>query len=143
MKKVKLLIMGMAVVLFSTSCKKFLDINVDPDAPLDVPAELLIPSAEVQIAASLSGDFSILGGIWAQHWAQANSSNQYRDEESYNLNSSDYNRPWRDLYSDVLVDLNRAKANASSTGEWTSYLISTALQGYTYQILVDYYDKIP
>jgi len=143
MKKIKYVFLGLAVVLMSTSCKKFLDINEDPDAPLAVPAELTIPSAEAQVAGSLSGDFGILGGLWAQHFAQSNASSQYKDEESYNLNSSDYNRPWRDLYTDCFIDLAKAKADGASKGEWTSYLISTAVTAFAMQILVDYYDQAP
>ncbi|GAA5225211.1 SusD/RagB family nutrient-binding outer membrane lipoprotein [Membranihabitans marinus] len=120
-----------------------MDINNDPDKAVDIPASLAIPAIEGQIAGSLSGEYSIFGGIWSQHWAQHNNSSQYKSEDSYNITSADYNNEWDLLYSDALVDAKIAADKAKIEGNWNVNLQAVALQSFTFQVLADLYDMVP
>ena len=132
----------MALFVFG-SCQDFLDINDDPKQAQDVPANLSIPAAIGQVAGSLSGEYSIFGGMWSQHWAQNNSSSQYKSEDSYAVKSADYNNEWTLLYSDALIDLKLAKDKSEAEEDWNVHLQAEAVTAFTYQILVDLYDQIP
>jgi hypothetical protein len=143
--KRRILNFGLLILSISvfSSCKKYLDVNDDPNSPTTASAELVLPAAQAQIAGSVNGDYGILGGIWSQHWSQSNASSQYKDEDAYAIQNGDYNVAWRDLYSDCLIDLKFVKEDASAKGNWTGNLIATCLEGFTYQILADLYDEIP
>lgn len=138
-------VIGLMLVL--TGCSDFLDVNTDPNnpSPDQISAELVLPSAQMQIAGSLGGVYSIVGGLWSQHYAQSNASSQFRNEERYALTKSSgiYQTAWVDLYSDGLIDLKIVKDKAAEEEEWNSYLQATCLMAYTYQILADFYGQIP
>lgn len=125
------------------SCDDWLDINNDPEKAVDIPASLAIPAVEGQIAGALSGEYSIFGGIWSQHWAQHNNSSQYKPEDSYNVTSADYNNEWDLLYSDALVDAKLAADKAKVDGDWNVNLQAVALQAFTFQVMTDLYDELP
>jgi len=139
----KFLILFAFVLLAGSSCNEWLDVNTDPNNPTEVPADLVLPNAQMQIAGSVGGDYAILGGIWAQHWTQSHIASQYKDIDSYDLTDKDFEIDWSELYSDALVDLAEIKTKSSAAGEWNSYLQATCLEAYTYQILADLYDKVP
>ena len=56
------------IVLFA-GCKKSLDINRDPNNFTDVPVNLLLPTAQVQLAYTLGGELSRITGNFTQHYA--------------------------------------------------------------------------
>ena len=141
----KKIILYSAVFLMAllSSCSDFLDVNTNPNAPVDVDPSLVLPSAEAHIAGIVNGSYGVLGGLWSQHWTQSHVASQYRNEDAYGLTKSDYNGPWRDLYSDALVDLAIVQKNAQKTENWNANLQATALMAYTYMMLADFYDQIP
>ncbi|MEZ5050688.1 MAG: SusD/RagB family nutrient-binding outer membrane lipoprotein, partial [Saprospiraceae bacterium] len=131
------------ILMFAIGCSDYLDVNVDPNNPSDVDPTLVLPSAEAQIAASLSGQLAPLTGIWSQHWTQSNAASQFRDEDRYALTNSDYQTFWTNLYSDGLVDLDFIRSSAVESGNWNANLQAVSLMAYTYQILTDLYGDIP
>jgi len=93
--------------LLNTGCKKYLDVNTNPNVAQDVPVDQLLPSAEVALASSMGVDLQINGSIWAQYWTQAPSSSQYKIYEQYSPSASTYDRVWGLLYSTSLEDMDR------------------------------------
>ena len=129
--------------LFMSSCKDWLDVNQDPNNPTNVAPEFVLPAAQASVAGVIGGDFAIVGGLWAQHWTQSHVSSQYKTLDSYALSRSDYDVAWTELYAGGLNDLQVIRTQSSESGNWNLYLIATATQMYTYQILADFFDKIP
>ena len=79
MKNIFASLFGLLLVMSIVSCDDYLDINDDPNNPSSVPATLTLPAAQMTIATTLSSDYAVLGGIWAQHWTQSHVASQYRD----------------------------------------------------------------
>lgn len=134
-----------AVLLLSFGCKKNLDVNTDPNNPLieNATPEVLFPSAVMSTAGTVGGQLTILGGIWSQYYTQANSSNQYKSIDSYNLTRTDLNIGYTELYSGALSDYQLAIQKAQARSDWRYNLMATVMKAYTFQILVDLYDKVP
>ncbi|QHT65988.1 SusD/RagB family nutrient-binding outer membrane lipoprotein [Rhodocytophaga rosea] len=133
-----------ALILYSTSCgNDFLDVNVDPNNPSDATVNLVFPAAVASSAGVIGGWYAVLGGIWSQHWAQNNGSNQYRDFDSYDLQPTDLDFQFQELYANALNDYEFVRKRASAEKNWTFYLMATVMQAYTYQVLADLYDQIP
>lgn len=143
MKKFNICLVGM-LLIFSTSCDDFLDINTSPNEPATAPVELVFPTATGSAAYVIGGWYQILGGMWAQHWTQSTGASQYRNIDAYDL-QTDFldDRQYGELYSGALKDLEYVKATAKADGNWSYYLMATVVQSYVYQLLVDLYDKIP
>lgn len=135
-----------AIVLLSmiiSSCE--LDINKDPNYPAEVTAEKFFASGQMWTAGTVGGDLQLLGGMWAQHYAQHAGSNQYTGIDSYNIpNSSTYmTRTWGALYAGALPDLKLAMEKAEAKGDWHYWMASKIMTAYDYHILVDAYGNIP
>ncbi|NOT38572.1 MAG: SusD/RagB family nutrient-binding outer membrane lipoprotein [Saprospiraceae bacterium] len=142
MKNLKYILLS-TTLIFLSSCNDWLDVNTDPNNPTQVNYNLILPNAQMQIMGSVNGDYSILGGLWSQHWTQSHISSQYKDIDSYDLTDKDFEIAWNELYSDALIDLEEVKKQSSAAGNWNAYLQAACCQAYTFQILADLYDKIP
>lgn len=125
------------------SCKKdFLDVNQNPNIPLTNSPDLALPSGILAAAYTMGNQFQLIGGFWAQYWTQSLVANQYKQFDRYNVGQNDFDRPWQYLYSTTLSDLQFVRTKAS--GDSVNYAaIAGLMQAYTYQVLVDGYDKIP
>jgi hypothetical protein len=143
MKNIFISLFSLLLVLSLVSCNDFLDINEDPNNPSNVPAALVLPSAEMDIAVSLNAEYAVVGGIWSQHWTQSHVASQYRDEDRYALTLLDYQIPWREVYSGALTDLAKIEAEAAATQNWNLNLQAVCLQAFAYQIMADWYDAVP
>ena len=143
MKKFLFIITG-SIVIFS-SCKRQLDINRDPskpDASQGSPS-LVFPAAVMSTAGRIGGDLTILGGIWSEYYTQANSSNQYKTIDAYNLQNTDYNGAYTELYSGAISDYQFVLDKSEASGDWKYFLMATVMKAYTMQVLADLYDQVP
>ncbi|MBN2891957.1 MAG: SusD/RagB family nutrient-binding outer membrane lipoprotein [Bacteroidales bacterium] len=147
MKKLIILIFVTAVI-FSVSCKKFLDVNHDPNnlEPEYVSVDLVFPAA-VENSASIIGSYGLMvGEIWSQHWTSDANAPQYQSEDSYQVTAGDYNYDiglWSSLYAGALKDYEFIREKCLVDSNWTYYLMATTMQCYTFQLLADFFDQIP
>ncbi len=128
------------------SCEKdFLDVNVDPNNSLvekGTPA-LIFPGAVASSAARIGGEYAILGGMWSQFWTQSNAANQYKFIDQYSVNSSKFNGSFSEIFAGALNDYTFVVNKSKSSEDWIFYLMGTVMKAYTYQVMVDLYDKLP
>lgn len=136
-----------SVLLFAAlslgSCNDWLDVNEDPNNPTNVAPEFVLPAAQASVVGIVGGDFAIIGGLWSQHWTQSNASSQYRSIDSYDLQPADYNIAWTELYAGGLNDFEDVKNKATESGNNNMLLQAVAVQTYGFQMLADWFDKIP
>ena len=142
-KKSLYILAASSAVLFG--CKKQLDINVDPNYPLvsQGSPKLVFPAAVMSTVGRTGAELNIIGGIWSQFYSQSASSSQYRTIDAYNLQSTDYNGPYSELFSGALNNYQYVLDSAKSQGDWNFFLMATVMKAYTAQVLADLYDKIP
>ncbi|MBL7699107.1 MAG: SusD/RagB family nutrient-binding outer membrane lipoprotein [Chitinophagaceae bacterium] len=138
------IIFFIAVVVTFSSCRKFLDVNENPNLPQEGSPELLLPYSQAAIGNVLGSDLAIYGGIWGQYWTQNPFSSQYRGLEQYSVSTTSFDRTWRRLYSDALEDLQVIQNLAANEEEFSQYAaISYILKAYTFQVATDGFGDIP
>jgi hypothetical protein len=125
------------------SCADELDINTDPNVPEEITTGLALSSAEASLMTVVGGDFTNLGGFYAQYHTQAPSAAQYEIIDQYNINTAYANRPWAELYAGCLNDLKYVKTKAAEEDDAGTVLIATVLEAYTFQLLVDVFGDVP
>lgn len=142
-KSLYIFIAASSVVLFG--CKKQLDINVDPNYPLvnQGSPKLIFPAAVMSTVGRTGAELNIIGGIWSQYYSQSASSSQYRTVDAYNLQSTDYNGLYSELFSGGLNNYQYVIDSSKAKADWNFYLMGTVMKAYTAQVLADLYDKIP
>jgi len=133
------------IVFITSSCKRSLDINHDPNNPsLDQGnPRLVFPAAVMATAGRVGGDLAILGGMWSENFTQSALANQYKDIDSYDLKSTDLNRPYSGLFTGGLKNYQFVIDKSAEVKDWNFYLMATVMKAYTTEVLVDLYDKIP
>jgi len=145
--KIFINILLLAFVLISfTSCKKFLDVNHNPNVTENSRLDLVFPAGVESSASVLGSSFMSLGGIWAQHWTSDINQPGYMGEDSYSVQSGDYSydlRGWNSLYFGALKDYEWVRKTAKEQENWNYYLMATVMQCYTYQVMADIWDQIP
>jgi hypothetical protein len=143
MKNTAIILGFMVFGLFG--CSEFLDVNENPNFPEKVEDYLILPSAEAGLASVMSADYGLIGSFWAQHWAQNNTSSQYRTFETYTLSSND-NRvdgSYLSMYRDALGDNEIIHLKAEQEENWGLFLMTSTLKAYGFQYLVDFYGNVP
>jgi len=141
----KKLIIIASVVLFLSSCDNFLDINENPNYPTDVSDELLLTSSEAAITNVYCADWGLIGSFWSQHWAQNNTSSQYKIYESYAISSNTnvIERSYRAMFVDGLSDNEIFLRKVEENENWGAYLMGAVIKAYGFQYLVDLYGNVP
>ncbi|HNF70966.1 MAG TPA: SusD/RagB family nutrient-binding outer membrane lipoprotein, partial [Chitinophagaceae bacterium] len=144
MKYMKLNILALLVgALALGGCKKYLDINKNPNIANNVPVELALPSAQVEIAHVLGNNIMVNGCFWAQYWTQSPLANQYKQYDQYAPSTDNYNRGWSTLYSGALADLQYVYNLAKSTNNKQYMAVAQLMTAYTFQVITDAWGDVP
>lgn len=139
-KKVFLLLLVGTIGI--SGCKKFLDVNSNPNNPDAATPTLLLPSAEAAVGQIVGNAFQIYGGIYSQYWTQSPNSAQYRTTEQYNMANTAFDRPWLTLYRNLLIN---TELIINSNGNSLEYIKGMAyvLKAYGYQLTTDAFGDVP
>ena len=129
------------LLMLSTGCKKFIDVNESPNAATTTTSELLFSNALNSYAASLSGSAAVLGNFWAGYWGHSTSFTTGAPEKTYNFTNGDFNF-WGGIY-DNLNDFEAVINSAEESGQ--PYLVgpSQVIKAVRFQELVDLYGNVP
>jgi hypothetical protein len=144
----KIINYSLGLFLFATilsACSNYLDINNNPNYPATASTPLLFASGTTWSAAILGCDVQLVGAMWAQHYAQNNTSQQYATIDQYNLSNSNsyFTRYWSAIYSGALPDLSLAISQSEKSGDWNYWLASKVLTAYNFNILVSLFETVP
>jgi len=139
----KIFIAAIVGLSFSTtSCKKYLDVNKNPNVTPTATVNVLLPTAETYIASVMGVDLEVNGSIWAQYWTQSPNASQYRNLEQYQPTSDTYEFPWVNMYAGG-EDLNQLDKIAIATHNKQYQAIGLLLRAYMFQALTDGWGDIP
>ncbi len=124
-----------------TGCKKFLDVNQNPNNPDNADPNLLLPTVEAAIGQVVGNNFQITGSFYAQYWTQSTFASQYKTTDQYALTNVAFDGAWSNIYRRALVNsyliINNPQTSAYTKG------ITYILQAYTYQVATDAFGDIP
>jgi hypothetical protein len=139
-KQVLLTIAVAAVAL--SGCKKFLDVNNNPNNPDNAAPSLLLPVSEAATGQIIGNFFQVYGNIWAQYWTQNPTSAQYKSYDQYNPVATAFDRPWNILYRGALINADLITKNPGSGLEYTKG-IAHLMKAYTLQVTTDAFGDVP
>jgi hypothetical protein len=143
MKNIKILFTASLFSLVAlTSCKKFVDVNNDPNNNQSTKSNFVMTGALGNTYRNqVSTNVNIIPGTWTGIYAHSTSFTGGGSEKTYEYTSSDFDA-FTGLF-DNLSDYNYVIRNADKDG--MSYLKAPAnvMQCYVYQMLVDLYGNVP
>lgn len=138
----KKIIIFTSLLIGLTSCN--LDVNDDPDYQKEVPAAMLLPSAQNFIAEVTGNMMYNYAGFFAQYYDQRPEANQYNNFSEYritSISSQIFDTPYSQLYAGALEDLKTIIESEDATA--ADKYAATVLRAYSFQLLVDNTDKTP
>lgn len=142
MKRFKIITILFLGLLVSISCDSdFEEINTDPNNPVSVPSDLLIPGIVRGAQNNLYSTF--VGGDMGACWAQQFSKVQYNDEERYIPRQGTISNIWSVWYSVVIADADAMYKIAESEGNNNMKGVALTLKAYGFAFLTDVYGDIP
>lgn len=139
MKKIFLYIITGTIAL--SGCKKFIDVNKDPNTPTDVKESLILSPVELNISHIVSAGFDY---AIVNHWMQNVCLNQpVPNTGTYLLYHSDIDGDWANLYTTCLNNLQVMikKAEAGNNSYYSG--IGKILTAYSLGIGTDLWGDIP
>ena len=144
MKKLAI-ISAIILGLGTTSCDSYLDINQDPNSPTEenMNTSILLPAAEMGIAATYGNLLRIPAGYFAQHYSHMFGTSNYVDYSQFEMSPVRSGSAYSQINRVGLKNLQTICSLAEKNEEWGTYLAATTLRCFAIQALVDCYGSIP
>lgn len=137
----KIFIAGTLIFSFS-ACKKFLDVNRDPNNSNSATPELVLPQAIVTSAAAMPA-YDNFGAWTGGYKANAGGFGGWGIVWTYNFTTSDYTNIWTSTYASI-NQLNFVINNSTPDGPLKYYnAMARVMKGFMYHKLVDQYGDVP
>jgi hypothetical protein len=141
--KVNKILIVFATLIFMSCEKDFLDINKDPNNPVDATLELLLPSTQLDMAGAMGtagGGLSQITMSYMHQIVQRSSG-----QNDYAIQGVDFGvtAPWLTLYTRSLADLEILIQKSEEVEAFPYLGISQVMKAYIYSILVDVYGDVP
>ena len=122
-------------------CKKFLDVNENPNTATTTDARYVFTNALARTASNQVGGVHTMGGSWVGFYGHSTSFSGGGQEKTYVFTNNDFNY-WDGMY-DNLYDYQYVIENGAKDG--VPYLVGPAkvMKAYVFQKLVDLYGNVP
>jgi hypothetical protein len=140
MKKFKYSLFIVLATLVVSSCKKYIDVNTNPNAPTVVDASTLLPPMQAGMARGVWYDSRYIGQ-YAQVWGSASANNIY-DQEGYAPASDAVGEMWRTIYFSLGQNVNLMWKDAQAKQKWDYVAVGYALRAWGWQNGGDLYDHM-
>jgi hypothetical protein len=129
---------------FSTGCKKFIDVNDDPNRPIQVQEALILSAVELVIAHRVAAGAEGLAPVLAQHYMQVVALNQpVPNHGTYLLVNSELNGDWTAVYVKALNNLRILNEKAETSGNSAYAGIAKILSAFTLATASDWWGDVP
>lgn len=140
MKKIIFSVLILMVMLFATSCKKWLDINRNPNGPEKVTAYLYLGSMEQSMALATQWDARMIN-YYTQNFAYY-SSNYVYDLQGTPAWTSDMDEMWKSVYWKLGINLSDMISISEAEQRWDLAGIGYVLRAWGWQDLTDMHGPI-
>lgn len=143
MKKIQLyLFMGLLSMLSFTSCKKYLDVNKNPNDPISATPELMLPQSIVRTASLMVG-LNDYGARLMGYEANAGGVSGWGSFVSYNYSTGDFATLFYNGFK-ANEDLQEVISLSNKDTLHSNFIAAAQiLQAFNFQSLVDVYNDIP
>lgn len=144
MKKIFQTIIALGLVASSTSCKKYLDVNTNPNDVTTATADLVLPQA-LAASAALSNTFngSTYGMDLGGYIANGGGVSGFGNFWTFVFNSGDATACWSNTY-DNLQDYQYILNNTTATGDYKYFnAVARLMKAIDFMRLVDAYGDVP
>jgi hypothetical protein len=135
-------ITSLIILLFITSCKKYLDINSDPDTPQNPDASSVFPAMLGGIPRGLQFDARYSSKYVQNFGANTSGNVNNMDRQGYNSGSDVNGDIWRQCYFGLGSNLDYIIKSGTEKGQWDYVGAAQVLKAMMFQYATDYHGEI-
>jgi hypothetical protein len=140
MKKFKYSLIIMLTVWSISGCKKYIDVNLNPNTPVAVDASSLLPPIEAGMARGVWFDSRFIGQ-YAQVWGSSAGNNVW-DQEGYIPGSDSNGEMWRTIYFSLGDNISLLLADAVPKQKYDYIGVAYAIRAWGWQTGGDIYNNM-
>ncbi|TDH26393.1 SusD/RagB family nutrient-binding outer membrane lipoprotein [Segetibacter sp. 3557_3] len=140
-KILSIILVSLAMLSGLTSCKKYLDVNNDPNNPTQVEAALLLTPILQNYSQSVQVDNRYMGR-YVQMWQYGSTSGDQWDQHGYVRNTDRGSAMFRAVYWRGGYNLINMIKDAIANEKWDYAGVGYALKAYGYQTITDIHGEI-
>lgn len=141
------IILVFAGITAMVSCKKYFDVNLDPDrlpATNNTVYPQLLTSAQVNLGFEGGSDLFRYSTLLVQQMSGfASQPNQTYDYYRYNITPTDLNNVWSSMFATTLSDIELIIKQATTAGSPNYSGVAKILKAYEYLKVVDTWGDVP
>ncbi|MCL6524623.1 MAG: SusD/RagB family nutrient-binding outer membrane lipoprotein [Thermoflavifilum sp.] len=144
MKRLSLISICTAIILLGsvTSCKKYIDINISPNSPLNVSPDVVLTAAEVNLGYAVGGaDISLITAIFKKEIV--GSDRQFFAYQSYFFVADNFTNIWGTMYESVMNNLYQLMQIAQAKNYKYYDGIAKVLMAYSIGTTTDLWGDVP
>ena len=138
MKKIIYTLTAMLTLSFASSCKKYIDINTNPNVPTKVDASTLLPPILAGMERGVWFDSRYVGQ-YSQTWGAATANNVW-DQNGYLAGNDAGGEMWRTVYFSIGQNANLMLEDALATKKYDYAGVTWAIRAWGWQNGGDLYD---
>ncbi len=140
MKKIIIALLAV-ILLINAGCKKFIDVNDDPNNPTNVQESLILAPVELAISHSLYGGYA---AVLSLHYTQSVALNQtLPNDGTYFLVNGQMDGEWSNLYTTCLINLKNLNEKAKKNDNYNYTAIAKILTAFSLGTGTDLWGDIP
>ena len=141
MKKITILIFTIAAL--GAGCKKFTDINQNPNQPLSVTPNVVLSAALTGSASNLANDF-LNSAIWMGYWSRSGNYIADVQTETYAINAAYADGDFQNLNNTLGRYAYIEKLAAANKAQLSFYLgVAKTMKALHFSTLVDGFGNVP
>ncbi|MHB1168996.1 MAG: SusD/RagB family nutrient-binding outer membrane lipoprotein [Longimicrobiales bacterium] len=132
-------VLGLAVIV--TACDEGLaGLNVDPNNPVEVGAEYLLPNAiEASVSRVIGSGLNMdVTGLWVQHYVE----HLYTVEDLYDITNSAVSGHWSSFYAGPMQDFQEVIEKGTETNRPNTTAMGMIMKAWTAQVMTDLWGDI-
>ena len=142
MKNTVLKTIAVAIMISMAGCNDFLDINDNPNAPINTNAAKLLPSIQLAVTYGVDnggGGLSAYTGFLTQQYVVRGNMNDYQPLAADFSNSV----AWGNFFTNALPDIERIINISTESQDWQYVGVAQILKAYSYSVMVDMWGDVP
>jgi hypothetical protein len=141
MKRLRAVALAAGLLAIPTSCKDFLDVNENPNAPQEVSANLYLAPMLHWLVTSPQFDGRFIGR-YTQNWTLPGTALGTWDRMGYDPSSDNGAQQWRDVYWSLGQNLVDMMTKAEAEERWDLLGVGYVLKAWGWLVLVDMHGPI-
>nr|WKN38300.1 SusD/RagB family nutrient-binding outer membrane lipoprotein [Tunicatimonas sp. TK19036] len=142
MNKIITTILSAVVLLWTSGCEDYLDVNDTPNNPLSVTPDVLLPTVLAGAAFANANELNRFTTVTMQYNYGASGGPASYDE--YDISGSDFNNQWEfEIYGGALINARECISAAEEINGNAYVGISKIMQAYTFALTTDFWGDIP